>query len=96
MPVESGNCSAFARSTPVMQAATAIVPAADAPAVTMPASALHMRATTSPAARFSSTMSTKRVAASFMASSTSGRMRLPPRDVTQLWALMTGCTPSLA
>ena len=82
---------------PVMQAATAIVPAAEAPAVTMPESAPQARAThPSPAARFSSTMSTKQVAASFMASSTSGRMRLPPSDVTQLWALMTGLTPSRA
>ena len=31
-----------------------------------------------------------------MALNTSGRMRLPPSPVTQLWALMTGFTPSLA
>ncbi len=79
-----------------MQAATAIVPAAEAPAVTMPASAPQARATASPAARFSSTMSTKQPAASLMAASTSGRITLPPSAVTQLWALMTGFTPSRA
>ena len=73
-----------------------MVPAPDAPAVTMPDSAPHARATILPAARLSSTMSTKQAAASFMALRTSGRMRLPPSAVTQLWALMTGFTPSLA
>ena len=93
MPVVSGIRSTLARSVPVIAAAAINRFPAAAPAHTIPASAPHARATTSPPAAINSSMSMKCCPASSMAANTSGRMIDPPSAVTQLRALITFVTP---
>ena len=85
-----------ATSQRAMQAALARVRAAAAPEVTMPACAPVALAMTRLAAACSSAMSTDAPAASTMACSTSGSIRLPPRRVSVPAALMRRGTPRVA
>ena len=77
IPVVSGRRFIFAGSSPARQAAVASIKAADAPAVTYPASAPVVSARISLARPCSSARSTHHCDASAMASATSRRM-MPP------------------
>ena len=77
MPVVSGSRFIFAGSNPARQAADASIKAAEAPAVTYPASAPVASARISLARPCSSAMSTHHCDASAIAAATSGRM-MPP------------------
>ncbi len=85
-----------AGSRPVRHAAVPSVRAAAAPEVTSPASAPVHSAMTALARAWSSAMSTKLAAASAMAATTSGGIRLPPSRVRSPAPLMRVRTPSRA
>jgi hypothetical protein len=82
-----------AGSRPARHADAASNIPADAPEVTMPASAPVTRAITRQAPACNSTMSTHSVEAATIAAATSGCMRPPDSRVTVPQALMTVGTP---
>jgi hypothetical protein len=92
----SGRAAMRATSQRARQAAVAIVSAAAAPEVTMPACAPVTLAITRLAAACNCAISTDALAASVMACSTSASIRLPPRRVSVPAALMRRATPRRA
>ena len=95
MPSVSGRRCILTGSLPAMQAAACRSNPPAAPLLTMAASEPTRRAIASPALRFSSSMLTMTRAVPAICSSTSGRVREPPRRVTEPLALMMGVTPRL-
>jgi len=94
--VTSGSRFIRAVSRPARHAAAPSISAADAPLVTMPASAPVARAITRQAPACSDSMSTHSLDAACIAASTSGCIRPPDKRVTVPAALMSVGTPKRA
>ena len=95
MPVRSGSCFIFWRSSPAVTAQVARHSEHEAPAVTNPASAPVSSAMCSPTFSCNSSMRTKLFEASVMAAETSGAISVPLIVVSVPTALMKVRTPSL-
>ena len=93
IPVVSGRRAIFAGSLPAMTAAACMTSPPPDPLTTSPASAPQISASTWPAARLSSFMSTMTDAVRCMTAAASGRSFDPPHIVVVPEALITGWTP---